>query len=648
MTTLAKGASTTVTVADQGEVAVSTNGGFFSVTVTPTIGSAMTYNLGPAATRQVFGPYAISASIVVANDSCDALTYLSVGASVQQGGGGGGVSAISQLTGGLTDNLAGARMLSMGGLAVSPIVHHMLADLGAVASVTVPAPGTPANEVITTTGSYGLGSAGSNDWGGHQPKLARMGDGTLFKIWFDGSYNLDLSRSATGGTFGSAWTVVDTIAMTAREAKDKDAHLLRNPVTDQVHLISSDNSGAVSAYRIRTYANSATKTLVNDVMVPNRWTGGSAAASVGWFSQTQTPNYSAASIGDDGVIVLVSSLSTGLLDGSATSEMDAIKRWQLMRWNGGTWTFSPIYSQRLSQLANSGTLLGSGRDSGGPRLNYDRIWVSPPGHEGYIVGICGMDVKFKDWSATRNPNYSAAWANTIADATYFGSGRYAEMWMWKVPLSNPASMSIYALAMPQYRTTDLPGSPPSAAYGGFIIQDVFLDSSGRIWIAVNEGDTNTTQLRSLIVCDKTGAQLAKFVSAGGITSGTTGGFFEDLSGAVWMQHVDSGGAMSARLLTTTVTGGVPTAIQTDTAAVQQNTTQWCKNLTTGMYQCIPSAAAFQFQPTRRNGSVLSNNWLDMVVGCGPDHTGTAPGTVQTLPTNGTYQFKRVRLQIPAA
>lgn len=568
----------------------------------------------------------------------------------KQGNANGGVTAFSQLTGGPTDNLIGARMLAMGGLAGAPLVPHMLADLGTVASVTVPTPSTPANEYLTTTGNYGQGTDGSNDWGGHQSKLIHMGDGTLFGIWQDNTNTIHLMRSATGGTYGAAWTEVDTIAAATRYQGDWDAYLLRNPVTDQAQLICSDSTGAVPAYCIYTYANSATKNLINKVFVPNRWQGSDTAANIGWFSQINTSStaYSSAGIGPDGTICLKASTSTGTIAGYSPSEMDAVIRWQLMKWNGATWTFTPIYSQRLSLLTNSGPALGNGRDAGGPRINYDHIWVSPPGHEGYIVGIGGLDVRFNAWSAARNPNYSAAWTNTAADSTYFGSGRYPELWMWKVPLSNPAQLKIYALAMPTYRTTDLPGSPPAAAYGGFIIQDVFLDSSGRIWIAVNEGDTNTTQLRSVIVCGTNGAQIAKLVTAAGINSGSLGGFFEDLSGGIWLQWFSSGNSMDARLLTTTFTNGIPTGVQTYSAAAAQSTTHWCRNMTTGMYQCIPSGSSFQYQPSRRNGSVMSNNWFDMVIGCGPDHTGTAPGTSQTLPTNGTYQLKRVRVQIPAA
>jgi hypothetical protein len=52
--------------------------------------------------------------------------------------------------------------------------------------------------------------------------------------------------------------------------------------------------------------------------------------------------------------------------------------------------------------------------------------------------------------------------------------------------------------------------------------------------------------------------------------------------------------------------------------------------------------------SRRNGSVRSDNWFDVIAMCGPDHTGgAAPGTTQTLPTLSTLVLKRVRVQIPA-
>jgi lysophospholipase L1-like esterase len=75
MTALAVGSSATVALRDAGQVTVSTNGGFASVTVTPTAGVAQTVSIGPGPTRRTFGPYTEGATVVISNQTVGALDY---------------------------------------------------------------------------------------------------------------------------------------------------------------------------------------------------------------------------------------------------------------------------------------------------------------------------------------------------------------------------------------------------------------------------------------------------------------------------------------------------------------------------------------------------------------------------------------------
>ena len=69
MTTLAQGASVSLTVTDGGIISVATNGGMGSIIVTPTVGSAESVNFGPLPARQKFGPYSEGATAVLSNQT---------------------------------------------------------------------------------------------------------------------------------------------------------------------------------------------------------------------------------------------------------------------------------------------------------------------------------------------------------------------------------------------------------------------------------------------------------------------------------------------------------------------------------------------------------------------------------------------------
>jgi hypothetical protein len=504
------------------------------------------------------------------------------------------------------------------------------ADLAAVGSVTIPsAGGTPANEFLLTNGNLTFTDGGGN-WGAHQNKIVRMQDGTLFAVCFDAT-NLLLKRSATGGTYGSAWTTAATITNASRRGCDLDAHLLRNAVTDQVHLIASDSTA--NAYRIRTY-NSA-GSLVNDWNVPDQWPGSGAKSTTGWLAihvSDAMTNYSAAGIGPDGTICLAASVSTDTVEGVTPSEINAIKRWQLLRWNGSSWYASKIYKKQI-----------------GPRLTYDRIWVSPPGRPGEVIAFAQVDVKVNDWyNSGWNPNYSAGtWPNAAADSTYFGFGRFPECSVWSVPVDDPSEANFTTeVVLPRnIRTVDITGNAQS--YQAYTTWDAHIDGRGRLWVAYGEGDGNTTLLRNLTVYDLVAkAQKYDVQSAGTVTSGFIGPFHEEVTGVMWLGWLNNGNSMDGRLMSTTDTGSSLTVQAYTAAATQAGTGKpWVRNQATDYYHGIEHTCIY---PSRRNGSVISSNWFDMLIYAAADHTGgAAPGTTLTASSDGTMRPKRVRVQVPA-
>ena len=76
MTTLAAGSSVSLTLANNGFLEVATNGGFGSVTITPTGGGAVTESWGPSPFRKKYsGPYPEGATVTLTNASSAAFDY---------------------------------------------------------------------------------------------------------------------------------------------------------------------------------------------------------------------------------------------------------------------------------------------------------------------------------------------------------------------------------------------------------------------------------------------------------------------------------------------------------------------------------------------------------------------------------------------
>jgi hypothetical protein len=494
----------------------------------------------------------------------------------------------------------------------------ILPVLGVMTSLT---PTTPANEYVTTAGAL-TGTDSDLTWGGHQSTLVRMADLTVFAIAHEVG-NLVLRRSATGGAYGSAWSTIATISNASRAVVDLDAHLLRCPETDHAHLITSDSNNRI---RVRTYSSAGT--LVSDILVPDIYPGYNA--TLNWFRDGGVAGtaYSSASIGADGTIAICRAV-TSTPPAYYSANMVAGLHVQTLRWDGAKWRYS---GARLLDV--------------GPRLSYCRLWVSPAGHEGYIVGLGCVDVAWKEWTQANNPNYNGTWANTIASSTFFGGARFPEFRMFKIPLATLDSIAITTVLGPNYRTTDISSaSPASSEYGAYTIAACTMDKTGRMWITYNGNEDFTTNVRSLIVVNTNGsrAYTLNATQAGNNSAGQIEFFHEDLTGKVWLGWGNYGAALiQQRIVPTTESGGVLT-VPAFSTATDLATGAWGQNLTTSRWEGFLGLARLYDE---RSGSVRTHNWIEFMRYSPVDHTGVAPGTAVGVASDGTLKAKRVRIQLP--
>jgi hypothetical protein len=131
MTALAVGSSATVSLRDAGQVTVSTNGGFASVTVTPTAGSAQTVSIGPGPARHTFGPYKEGATVVMVNSSVGEMDYDRPG---------GNVATFSDDGRSLVDGAGAVFPIGVPLEGATPLFRWVTGDLGTASAVAV---GTP-------------------------------------------------------------------------------------------------------------------------------------------------------------------------------------------------------------------------------------------------------------------------------------------------------------------------------------------------------------------------------------------------------------------------------------------------------------------------------------------------------------------------
>lgn len=489
--------------------------------------------------------------------------------------------------------------------------------LPVVGVVTSLVPSTPNNEYITQIGFTTQTTDGDIEWGGQQSRMVRMADGTLFATAQE-TGQLRLKRSATGGTYGSAWTLVDSVADANRASVDLDHHILRNPVTNEVHLIWADVSLRV---RVRTYDSAGV--VVSDVMVPDiHPTRGQYA----FYREGTGSARTSASIGADGTIALARICTTAPPD-YYVPQLVAGMQVQTLRWDGASWAYS-----------------GSAMLDTGPALSYMHLWVSPPGHEGYIVGLGFVNVTWKQWTQARNPYYNGTWANTIASNTYFGGGRYPEFRMFKIPIAAPDSIEITTVLGPNYRTTDISSANPSNfEYMAYAPNGVAMDQQGRIWFGYSgneDGVANQTRLR---VINTDGSLAYDLTNPGGYSNGGIYFFHEDMTGKMWLGWSVVGTNVVGHRITPTTEAAGALTVTAFSSAVDLGPGAWGTDLTAARWEGIASIPRYY---DHRNGSVRTHNWFDVYTLPLPNHTGTAPGTAVGVAASGAMKAKRVRIQLP--
>ena len=516
--------------------------------------------------------------------------------------------------------------------------YPVIDDAPVVGTVTVAAAaGTTqaAYEVLTTSAEVNGSTDGSNTWGAHQNFLVRCADGTLFAVAFS-TTAVVIYRSPTGGAYASgAWTTVSTITNASRNGGDLDVHLLHNPAFDVVHLIYSNVAagGRLDEYRIRTWSSAGVQ--INDTAIPNTWPGSDTPANDGWFfgGTTSGTLYSAAGIGDDGTIVLTGNAPGWSYHGVQVTQMDSRFTLQSMRWNGGGWKFSAITRQRK-----------------GPRISYSRVFVSPPGAEGYVVGVGYVDANWQEMCRAQNPYYPGignGWTYTDA-----GTGLFywsAQTILWKTPLSDLSKWTHTELNGVNWPTSDIAGQSASDVRGS-LPQDVLIDSSGRLWAVIDNYNSGTLS-RECVVWDlATNAQVARAVI------GSVGQYrmHEDRYGKIWFAFHNIGPTNKMSMLTSTLSGATLTVQDQSGAADLKGTfgaseTAWGYDMTLATKQYEGYFGKMVFRPARWNsGSVQSSNFVDFLYVAIGNYTGTAPGDTYPSVVSGSAKIKRIRIYLPVA
>jgi hypothetical protein len=153
-----------------------------------------------------------------------------------------------------------------------------IVDPGAGAVPNLPTVPSPSLDKFELVASDGGGTYIWNSWGLHQTRITRHADGSVRLI-----YN---TLNVNGG---DAWRLMkkqgDTGAWTLEASADKfdDAFLLRDPVTDKAHVISTTPYSARTVYSSPAFA---------PVAMPGIW----------YYSPNDARQYSGAGIGADGTL----------------------------------------------------------------------------------------------------------------------------------------------------------------------------------------------------------------------------------------------------------------------------------------------------------------------------------------------------------
>jgi hypothetical protein len=306
---------------------------------------------------------------------------------------------------------------------------------------TVPFAQVPALPAVTVAAidkfevvaSDGDGTYIWNSWGWHQPRITHHADGSVRLIYNvlnaggGDSWRLMKKQGETG-----AW------AMEATGDKFDDAFLLRDPVSDRAHLITSPNS-------VRTVYSSPS---FAPVVLPGAWP----------FSSNESRQYSGAGIGADGTLCFkgyeeeatspVENLTTrvGYLCGKMSP--------------AGTWTWHAKVNRDI-----------------GLRYAYDYVFPGvPAGFNGFVA------------TAQRNSHKIASgWPNALDDYVFDGVRLY------KTGYTSDASWR---------QSEIVPAYPPSATATAAPVQrqyDAYVDSQNRVTVLSFREDPADASVRGFYV-----------------------------------------------------------------------------------------------------------------------------------------------------
>ncbi len=292
---------------------------------------------------------------------------------------------------------------------------------------------TPVIDKFEVVASDGGGTYIWNAWGLHQPRITRHADGSVRLI-----YNV---LNAGGG---DSWRLMKkqveagTWALEASGDKFDDAFLLRDPVSDRAHVITSPNS-------VRTVYSSP---AFAPVVLPGEWP----------FSSNASRQYSGAGIGADGTLCFkgyeeeptfpIENLNTRV--GYLCGKMSL----------AGTWVWNAKVNRDI-----------------GPRYAYDYVF---PGAQADFNGFLA--------TAQRDVHKIAAgWPNSADDYIFDGVRFY------KTGYASDASW---------LQSEIVPAYPPSNTATAAPVQrqyDAYVDSQNRVTVLTFREDPANASVRGFYV-----------------------------------------------------------------------------------------------------------------------------------------------------
>lgn len=362
---------------------------------------------------------------------------------------------------------------------VSTILSLLLDDQGAAVGPSLPDVMVPLIDRFELVASDGGGTYIWNSWGWHQPRITRHADGSVRLV-----YNVLNARGGDSWRLMKRQGEAGPWVLEATGDKFDDAFLLRDPVSDRAHVVTSPNS-------VRTVYSSPDFV---PAMIPGVWP----------FSSNAARQYSGAGIGQDGTLCY-KAYDEGV---SVIENANTLISYICGRLNAaGSWKWNAKVDQYIGQ-----------------RYAYDYLF---PGVQAGIDGFVA--------TAQRDVHKIAAGWPSAVDNYVFDGVRlyrtgYASNAGWSQSEIVPASPSLatapVAPVQRQYDAFVDSGNrmhvitfrehPADARVRGFYITvsdmsgtvilnrklnvpeygfvRLFESSNGRLWLMWAGGDTNATQL----------------------------------------------------------------------------------------------------------------------------------------------------------